>query len=77
MAEARGAESAFASLASRLDPRVPVLVQTHDYPDIDAVSTAWALATLLQARGFAAGVAHRGEPRSRSLARLVAELGIA
>ena len=71
------AREGFASLANLLDPRSPVIVQTHDYPDIDAVASAWALAELLSRRGFASSCAYRGELRSRSLGRLVAELGIA
>ncbi len=75
MASLRG-EGRLARLAGLLDPREPILVQTHDYPDIDAVASAWALAELLARRGFRSSIAHRGEIRSRSLARLVAELGI-
>ncbi|HRY54127.1 MAG TPA: DHH family phosphoesterase, partial [Spirochaetia bacterium] len=70
------AAAPFAALLGRLDPRRPVLVQTHDYPDIDAVASAWALSGLLARRGYSASAAYRGEIRSRSLARLVEVLGI-
>lgn len=70
-------EGRFARLLGRLDPARPVLVQTHDYPDIDAVASAWALSELLARRGLATAAVYRGEIRSRSLARLVRELGIA
>ncbi len=66
----------FSALLGRLDPRRPVLVQTHDYPDIDAVASAWALAALLSLRGLSASAVHHGEIRSRSLSRLVEVLGI-
>ena len=66
----------FAALASCLDRRLPVAVQTHDYPDIDAVASAWALADLLRRNGFEAGCGYRGELKSRSLKSLVGKLGI-
>jgi nanoRNase/pAp phosphatase (c-di-AMP/oligoRNAs hydrolase) len=65
-----------AALLSALVPGRPALVQTHDYPDIDAVASAWALAELLRLQGRDAACAYRGEMRSRSLRRLVAALGI-
>jgi nanoRNase/pAp phosphatase (c-di-AMP/oligoRNAs hydrolase) len=64
------------ALLSALDPGRPALVQTHDYPDIDAVASAWALAELLRREGRSSSCAYRGEIRSRSLRRLVGELGI-
>ena len=51
-------------------------MQAHDYPDIDAVASAWALASLLERRGRRAHCAFRGQVRSRSLGRLIEELGI-
>lgn len=64
------------ALASRLETGRPVVVQTHDYPDIDAVASAWALARLLETLGFSASCRYRGELRSRSLRILIEELGI-
>jgi nanoRNase/pAp phosphatase (c-di-AMP/oligoRNAs hydrolase) len=64
------------SLSSLLAADRPVVVQTHDYPDIDAVASAWALSTLLRLRGFDASCVYRGELRSRSLAGLMKEFGI-
>ena len=66
----------FPALVAHLDDRRPVAVQTHDYPDIDAVASAWGLACLLRGRGIAVSCVYRGELRSRSLNCLVAELGI-
>jgi nanoRNase/pAp phosphatase (c-di-AMP/oligoRNAs hydrolase) len=63
-------------LREALDPGSPVAVQTHDFPDIDAVASAWSLARLLGLRGFRARPLYRGEIRSRSLKRLIAELAI-
>lgn len=73
---AEGGEPRFARLAALLTGGGPILVQTHDYPDIDAVAAAWGLVELLGRRGVAAEIGYRGEIRSRSLARLVAELAI-
>jgi nanoRNase/pAp phosphatase (c-di-AMP/oligoRNAs hydrolase) len=66
----------FHVLVSRLEGRRPVFVQTHDYPDIDAVASAWGLAGLLRRMGFSADCGYRGELRSRSLKKLVKELDI-
>jgi nanoRNase/pAp phosphatase (c-di-AMP/oligoRNAs hydrolase) len=65
-----------AALVSLLEASRPVAVQTHDYPDIDAVASAWALARLLRLRGFEARCCYRGELKSRSLISLVGKLGI-
>jgi nanoRNase/pAp phosphatase (c-di-AMP/oligoRNAs hydrolase) len=66
----------FGFLTSLLEADRPVAVQTHDYPDIDAVASAWALTKLLRLSGFEAGCGYRGELKSRSLKSLVEELGI-
>jgi nanoRNase/pAp phosphatase (c-di-AMP/oligoRNAs hydrolase) len=66
----------FPALISRLEKRRPVAVQTHDYPDIDAVGSAWGLGCLLRRHGFSATCVYRGELRSRSLANLIENLGI-
>ena len=64
------------SLAAHLDPERPLAIQTHDYPDIDAVASSWALASLLSELGIDARCAFGGEIRSRSLGSLIAELDI-
>ena len=66
----------FASLLGLIDPKRPMLVQTHDYPDIDAVASAWALSELLELHGIHSVSVYRGEIRNRSLSRLVTELKI-
>ena len=65
-----------AALCSLLVAERPVAVQTHDYPDIDAVASAWALSALLRIRGFVASCVYGGELKSRSLTGLVKELRI-
>jgi nanoRNase/pAp phosphatase (c-di-AMP/oligoRNAs hydrolase) len=64
------------ALCSRLAADRPVAVQTHDYPDIDAVASAWALSALLRIRGFESSCVYRGELKSRSLAGLVKQFNI-
>lgn len=53
-----------------------VLIQTHDFPDHDAVAAAFGLARLLGRRGFFPQMLHRGRIRSHSLSAMIAELGI-
>jgi nanoRNase/pAp phosphatase (c-di-AMP/oligoRNAs hydrolase) len=71
-----GAVCGIDRLIAILDSGRPVIVQTHDWPDLDAVASAWGLALLLRRRGFPTLVCHRGRIRSRSLSRLVSELRI-
>ncbi len=66
----------FSRRVALLDRGRPVVIQTHDYPDLDAVASAWALAELLGTQGISALCRYRGPIRSRSLARMIAELGI-
>jgi len=65
-----------AALVASLDPSRRVAVQTHDYPDIDAVASAWALAALLREKGFSTACVFEGEIRSRSLGSLIDQLKI-
>ncbi|MGO8694906.1 MAG: DHH family phosphoesterase [Rectinemataceae bacterium] len=74
--EATAQSELFVSLLRLIEPKRPLLVQTHDYPDIDAVASAWALSELLERQGIHSVCVHRGEIRNRSLSRLVAELKI-
>jgi nanoRNase/pAp phosphatase (c-di-AMP/oligoRNAs hydrolase) len=76
MAETGGTSPRFAALTAQLDRARPLVIQTHDFPDIDAMASAWGLASLLCLRGYRAACAYRGRIRSRSLARLVSELGV-
>jgi nanoRNase/pAp phosphatase (c-di-AMP/oligoRNAs hydrolase) len=74
MADPAQAARGLGALAAVLDRDRPVFVQTHDFPDLDAVASAWALADLLSRRGFTTHCLYRGRIRSRSLGRLVREL---
>lgn len=76
MAIDRGMSPGLDALASALDPGRPLVIQTHDFPDLDAVASAWGLAALLSRRGFRPACAYRGRIRSRSLASLVTQLGL-
>lgn len=77
MTKAREAEAPrLPSLLACLDPGRPVAVQAHDYPDIDAVASAWALAALLRRHGLEALPVRHGAVRSRSLSRLIEALRI-
>ena len=51
-------------------------MQTHDYPDIDAVASAWSLASLLRRQGYETFCVFKGEIRSRSLNSLIKKLNI-
>jgi nanoRNase/pAp phosphatase (c-di-AMP/oligoRNAs hydrolase) len=76
MAEAGASGGTFAGLRAAIDPARPLAVQTHDFPDLDAVASAWGLACLLRLDGVEASCVYRGRIRSRSLASLVSELGL-
>ena len=65
-----------ATLVERLDRGKPVIVQAHDFPDHDAVATAFALALLLEERGFSARVCYGGTIQSESLRDAISALEI-
>ena len=67
----------FRALIGNLDPARPVLVQTHDFPDHDAVGAAYGLSELLRRRNFACSIAYGGAIQSRSLTAMIDRLGIA
>lgn len=76
MADPGKPRGGFAALTALLKPGRGIVVQTHDFPDLDAVASAWGLAELLKRKGFEAKCFYRGRIRSRSLSRLVSELGV-
>lgn len=59
--------SSFVRLMEHLDPRLPVVVQAHDFPDHDAVATGFALSHLLRRRGFSVVLCYGGGIQSESL----------
>jgi len=63
-------------IAKLLKKRKRVFIQTHNYPDHDAVSTAYALQQLLKKYKIEATIIYHGEILRDSLQRMIDELGI-
>ncbi len=63
-------------LVQSIGPEDPVFIQTHDYPDHDAITSAFGLQHLLSGLGVAAEIVYRGEIQRNSLRRTIEELGI-
>ena len=53
-----------------------VVIQTHDFPDHDAMASAFALGLLLERFGFAPKLLYRGLIRSYSLWSMISDLAI-
>lgn len=53
-----------------------IYIQTHNFPDHDAIATAFALWFLLQSKGIEASIIYHGEILRDSLLRMVEELDI-
>ncbi|MDL2229502.1 DHHA1 domain-containing protein [Treponema sp. OttesenSCG-928-L16] len=53
-----------------------VVIQTHDYPDHDAVASAFGLSELLFRHGYSVKIVYRGAIRSHSLWSMITELDI-
>lgn len=72
----------FGQLVCCLEERWPhpeearLIIQTHDYPDHDAVASAWGLSRLLAEIGYPSRIVYRGRLRSHSLLAMVGQLGI-
>jgi nanoRNase/pAp phosphatase (c-di-AMP/oligoRNAs hydrolase) len=66
----------FDILVGLLDPTRPVLVQAHDFPDHDAVGSAYALQMLLRKKRFSCDITHGGLVQSISLTAMITELSI-
>lgn len=54
----------------------PVFIQTHNFPDHDAVASAYALQYLLESEGIAPGLIYEGAIQRDSLLALIRELNI-
>tara|TARA_B100000614_G_scaffold227327_2_gene218388 strand:+ start:367 stop:1347 length:981 start_codon:yes stop_codon:yes gene_type:complete len=65
-----------AALAEHLDKERPVVVQAHDFPDHDAVATAYALSELLKRQGRTVYLGYGGTIQSESLRDAIAHLEI-
>ncbi len=63
-------------LAGLLEAGRPVYIQTHDYPDHDAVASAYALGCLLEMEGVKTRLIYSGTIQRDSLKRLIEALGI-
>ncbi|MCK5807670.1 DHH family phosphoesterase [bacterium] len=53
-----------------------IYIQTHNFPDHDAIATAFALYFLLESKGITASIIYHGEILRDSLLRMVEELDI-
>ena len=56
--------------------RRPVFVQTHDFPDHDAIASAFGMQKLLALQGVPTRIVYAGDLQRDSLKRMIAELGI-
>jgi nanoRNase/pAp phosphatase (c-di-AMP/oligoRNAs hydrolase) len=56
--------------------RRPLYVQTHDFPDHDAIASAFGMQRLLAARGVPSSIVHAGAVQRDSLRRMIRDLGI-
>lgn len=65
-----------AALQAHLDESRPVVVQAHDFPDHDAVATAYALAELLRRQGYVVRLGYGGTIQSQSLRDAIESLEI-
>ncbi len=66
----------FARLEAVLHKNRPVLVQTHDFPDHDALGAAYGLCELLLRRGYESSIVYGGELQSISLETMIERLDI-
>jgi nanoRNase/pAp phosphatase (c-di-AMP/oligoRNAs hydrolase) len=56
--------------------RRPVYVQTHDFPDHDAVASAFGMQGVLARRGIPSRIVYAGDLQRDSLRRMIRDLGI-
>ena len=66
----------FSTLSQLLDPSRPVLIQTHDFPDHDAIGAAYGLCELLLRHHFECAMTYGGLIQSISLASMIDRLDI-
>jgi len=67
----------FAELLRVIGDRRPVYVQTHDFPDHDAVASAFAMQGALSRAGVPSRIVYAGDLQRDSLRRMIRDLGIA
>ncbi len=63
-------------LISHIDRSRPVVIQAHDFPDHDAVASAYALSSLLEINGVPSILCYGGEIQSNSLVEAIKLLQI-
>ncbi len=63
-------------LSSHLDTNRRVVIQAHDFPDHDAVASAFGLAFLLERRGFETVLCYGGSIQSDSLSEAIKLMNI-
>ncbi len=63
-------------LIAHIDPDRPLVIQAHDFPDHDAVASAYALAGLLRENDIEARLCYGGEIQSDSLTEAIRLLEI-
>ena len=68
--------SRLADLLRILGSRRPVFVQTHDFPDHDAIASAFGLQGVLAAAGVPSRIVYAGDLQRDSLRRMIHDLGI-
>jgi nanoRNase/pAp phosphatase (c-di-AMP/oligoRNAs hydrolase) len=56
--------------------RRPVFVQTHDFPDHDAVASAFGMQGVLASAGIPSRIVYAGDVQRDSLRRMIKDLGI-
>ena len=69
-------EKPFRALLDKLDRTHPVLIQTHDFPDHDAIGAAYALCELLLRRQYECAMTYGGLIQSISLSSMINRLEI-
>jgi nanoRNase/pAp phosphatase (c-di-AMP/oligoRNAs hydrolase) len=66
----------FRELLGVIGERRPVYVQTHDFPDCDAVASAFGMQRLLAGVQVPSRIVHGGDIQRDSLRRMIHDLGI-
>lgn len=65
------------SLINFLNLESTILIQTHDFPDHDAIGSAYGLASLLAVKGYTTMITYGGSIQSISLNKMIEHLSIA
>jgi nanoRNase/pAp phosphatase (c-di-AMP/oligoRNAs hydrolase) len=66
----------FRELLGVIGERRPVYVQTHDFPDCDAVASAFGMQRLLSSAHVPSLIVHGGDVQRDSLRKMISTLGI-